>query len=220
MAPLIGMAIGTGLAVGLLTKFTQFWVFERGTTGSSPTMAVIIGVLFSVVACLATAAALRGLRPTSLAHAVAAALIVAWILAPKFVAMRPTGDVRPFLGAAYWSGLVLAVAAIAYGMCGIDAVLRRAEAFAQDAPYCLQVATPGPGLAQATSLLDLSPLTMRATCGALCLENHAVLAMNGEVVANWSYRTFDFRTEPLVEPVSCGTRAHYVKSLPLVLFGQ
>lgn len=107
-------------------------------------------------------------------------------------------------------------------------VAQRAGEAAGDAPYCLQVADKGKGdYRRATSLLDLSALTMWAKReSGMFMQHHAILVVGNEVsprLLHWSYRNREFvagiineRTPGYGPSLTCGPKLNFAGDLPVL----
>lgn len=112
-----------------------------------------------------------------------------------------------FFSGAYIATLFFLMFALLYGKYVAD----KAEALAKDAPYCIQVSSHQPDYKPASSLLDLSALTMRAVS-----YWHAVLAVqkNQSIEEyHWSYRDHAFHPHSGNTLIHCTPKPHYVNDL-------
>lgn len=181
---------------------------------SSPILSALIGILCGVGCLVFVLAALKGVRPSVYAHAVALGICVLWAALPVMVNRAWRANIVAISGYVCF-GALMAMGVFA-SVSLVGTIRWRAEQDAAGKPYCLQVPKPTGGYAPVTSLLDLSPLTMRARHGdGLDLTHHAVLVIGEELSAYWSYRQRTFMVKPMPEPVYCDAKPHFTESLPL-----
>lgn len=213
-------ALGVGIGAALPIKLLHFVVAREARFRPAPPAAAILGALIGLALFLTAFAGLQPVRPTWLAHALAAGLAVLvaltiWVLPWA----RLQGDWRWFVAGVSGAPAILAILAGVFWAVSINAFVARAEKFAGEKPYCIQVAKPLGRYEQPQSLLDLSPLTMRSRCkDGFCLSNHATLVMDGAIARYWSYYKLDFMKRPLEDVIYCREEPHFLKQLPIISF--
>ncbi|GEM_PF-6573837 len=189
----------------------------------SATLSVGLGALAGLCTVAILAAIAQDIRPAKWAYAVVAGDAIGILVFASVVA-RGAGEhrvVRLFLYGLGGSAPVFCVALAGWAWSFPSAVSERAEVIAAGKPYCIQVAAAGDGYAEAISLADLTPLTMRARCReGWCRQNHAILLIDNGAdppsLLNWSYRNRDFRSDPpspVKPPVRCRPKLHFTPGL-------
>ena len=220
MVPILQIYLIYGLAYGVVLKLALFLILDRGRAAESFLGPIGLGILVGIVIILGLAALLQPVRPSWMTHTLFALFVALWIEIPRW-RRRPIRSEQIWRFTVWLNRTVLGLTLVAtfWGFFNAAAVLRQAENFAWGRPYCIQIAKNGFGMTPATSLLDLSPLTMRSYCSPKygCSENHAVLVIDSVIAAHWSYGAFDFRPRPQPASIACRIRPHYV--LGLDLFG-
>ncbi len=232
----LGVILGGGLRLFLATRDSVSLATTSPARGAeeyallSRTMPQQIDVAMVATGALAGLCVVAGLaimasrfQPGWAAHAPAVIAAVAlWALTPWCVRrLRAPSAARWFAAGLRWSVIVVCVGAGAWTWSRIALVVDRAEAAAKDAPYCLEAATAYDRYEPVRSLLDLSPLTMRARCSdGTCWQNHAVLGLDGaggRTLLNWSYGKSEFLHEVLTNTpkIRCLSQPHFARWLPL-----
>lgn len=96
----------------------------------------------------------------------------------------------------------------------------QAERIAGGMPYCIQTNAKDMEYTTATTLLDLSALTMSAhTFGEWASEFHAFLMVEGKEgrrFYNWSYKRSRFEPTGFAQFVNCKGKKRFVRSLPFI----
>lgn len=144
-----------------------------------------------------------------------------WVLIAALLAMliifvgsrRMTDQTRKLC---IWAALATALA----GLIGIlnwpAIVVRAAEMRAEGQGYCLLVADGHSDYRAAESLIDLTPLTLRASeSGGHAMNRHGLLQRADGTVWNWSYFNASFekdRRAPLLN--ACTMQPGFAKALP------
>ncbi|MFA6267156.1 MAG: hypothetical protein WC670_15745 [Pseudolabrys sp.] len=131
---------------------------------------------------------------------------------------------RPAIG--FTTASVIVVAGAIYMA---KTVMNQAEVSATGRPFCIQVASPS-DYSPARTLLDLSPMTMRAaTASGHSMTHHAILVVqepSGEQLLHWSYRRRQFipgvvneRTPGYGPAIVCEPEKDFAQHLPNLIAG-
>jgi hypothetical protein len=239
IATLVFMLMAAPIALKLMACFVVLWR-RRAQAGQarmpSPAHSVAggerllmgiaitgTGAVAGVLLVSTFAEHMAGQYPSLVVHMAGIAFVLAlWALTPWCSRhLRLEGRFARLAAGLRWSVVATSLVAAAFIAFSIDRVVDRAEAAAGDAPYCMWVATPSGFYRPAATLLDLSPLTMRAQCDNFaCESTHAHMAVanaTGPTVLGWAYREQDFYRDPPPERFNpaCGLRPHFARALPL-----
>lgn len=160
----------------------------------------------------------QGLRPSWVAYLIAIAAVAGTGAAGVFTGRPRVGHALGFIT----SGALAAYLAVATAL--LPRVADQAESVAGDAPYCIQVASNVGGYDAASTLLDLSGLTMwaRGNSNGGYLQYHAVLVVGTGAeprLFNWSYRQRTWTRLAGKPVVYCRPQPGFVQQLPIAFGG-
>ena len=117
------------------------------------------------------------------------------------------------------AGMVAVVAALGIGAIIVwpPIVVAAAERAAGGRPYCLGIANGRNGHREARSLIDLSPLMMRASeQGVRARNNHGQILVAGQHTRHWSYINRRFEADADTHrPYPCARHVGFAAQLPL-----
>jgi hypothetical protein len=213
----------SGGAMLLRGVFAAVWTLKAGDAlpppldwtpmQASSAAAVTFGVGWAFAPTLSRLIGPAAMIIVGMAGAVAALIYAANRLRrPRNDGRRTSGWVSLAVGLTLLTGITVALS-IATN------VVRAAERFANDHPYCLLIADGGNDYRLARSVLDLTPLTMRATESGSHAHNHHAqinVAVRGTVVHHhWSYMHGGFDAWSNGSEIeSCAPSLHFAVDLP------